>query len=301
MQYEDYYGALGVARDASADDIKKAYRKLAHKYHPDVSKEKDAEERFKTVAQAYETLKDPEKRRAYDQLGQHRSGEEFSPPPGFAGYGAEGMSFDDIDLADFLAGLRGGGRARRSNAALRGEDYEVTGAISLEQAFRGGEISLNLEYPEIDAHGRTHHRPRTFQVSIPQGIRSGQRLRLAGKGGPGSNGAPPGDLLLAIELLPDARFRVSGDDIYSDLQLAPWEAVLGAKVTVETLGGQVELSVKPGTRAGQQLRLQKMGLGRGDKQGSQYAVVQIVVPATVTDEERELYIALSKTSTFKPR
>ena len=301
MQYEDYYAVLGVARDASAEDIKKAYRKLAHKFHPDVSKEKDAEERFKNVAQAYETLKDPEKRATYDQLGQHHAGEQFSPPPGFGGYGAEGMSFDDIDLSDFLSSLRGGARTRRHTGPVRGEDFEVTGAITLEQAYRGGEISLALEYPEVDASGRTRRRPRSFEVSIPAGIRAGQRLRLAGKGGAGENGGPPGDLMLVIEFAPHTQFRVSGDHIYSDLPLAPWEAVLGATVPVQTLGGEVELSVKPGTRAGQQLRLQKRGLGRGDKQGNQYAVVQIVVPTTITAEERDLYEALAQKSSFKAR
>jgi curved DNA-binding protein len=304
MQYQDYYEILGVARDASQDAIKKAYRKLAHRYHPDVSKEKDAEERFKSVAQAYETLKDPEKRATYDQLGQHRSGEEFTPPPGFqGGYGADPMSFDDIDLSDFLAGLRGatGSRGRSNTQPMRGEDYDVAGQITLEQAYQGGEISLDLEYPEIDAHGRMRRRPRSFKVTIPAGIKEGQRLRLAGKGGAGINGGPAGDLMLTLTLRPHRHFRLSGDDVYVDLPLAPWEAVLGVQATVETLGGPVQLTVRPGTRAGQQLRMQKRGLGRADKKGDQYAVVQIVVPTAVTEEQREIYQRLAEKSDFHPR
>ena len=303
MQYQDYYETLGVARDASQDAIKKAYRKLAHRYHPDVSKEKDAEERFKSVAQAYETLKDAEKRAAYDQLGQHRAGEEFSPPPGYRGeYGAEAASFDDIDLSDFLAGLRGaaGGRGRTSQP-MRGEDYDVAGQITLEQAYQGGEISLDLEYPEVDAHGRMRRRPRSFTVTIPAGIKEGQRLRLAGKGGAGLNGGPAGDLMLSVTLAPHRHFRLSGDDVYIDLLLAPWEAVLGAEATVETLGGPVQLTVRPGTRAGQQLRMQKRGLGRADKKGDQYAVVQIVVPQNVSEQQRDLYQQLAELSDFHPR
>lgn len=304
MQYQDYYETLGVARDASQDAIKKAYRKLAHRYHPDVSKEKDAEERFKSVAQAYETLKDPDKRAAYDQLGQHRSGEEFSPPPGFqGGYGADAGSFDDIDLADFLAGLRGAasGRGRASTQPMRGEDYDVTGQITLEQAYQGGEISLDLEYPEVDKHGRMRRRPRSFQITIPAGIKEGQRLRLAGKGGAGLNGGPAGDLMLTVALAPHPHFRLSGDDVYVDLPLAPWEAVLGAEVTVLTLGGPVHLTVRPGTRAGQRLRMQKRGLGRADKKGDQYAVVLIVVPTTLTEQQRDLYQKLAENSDFHPR
>ena len=304
MQYQDYYETLGVARDASQDEIKKAYRKLAHRYHPDVSKEKDAEERFKSVAQAYETLKDADKRADYDQLGQHRAGAEFSPPPGFqGGYAAGGPSFEDIDLADFLAGLRGaaGGRGRSTTQPMRGEDYDVTGQITLEQAYQGGEISLDLEYPESDAQGRMRRRPRSFQVTIPAGIKEGQRLRLAGKGGAGLNGGPPGDLMLTLGLASHRHFRLSGDDVYIDLPLAPWEAVLGCEATVETLGGAVQMTVRPGTRAGQQLRMQKRGLGRADKKGDQYAVVQIVVPTTATDEQQELYRKLAEQSDFHPR
>jgi curved DNA-binding protein len=301
MEYKDYYATLGVDRDASADAIKKAYRKLAHKYHPDVSKERNAEERFKDVAQAYETLKDPEKRADYDQLGRHAPGEQFSPPPGFQGFGGGG-DFDDIDIADFLAGLRGGGpRGRASNQPMRGEDYEVTGEISLEQAYRGGEISLSLQFPSVDARGRTRMEPRTFHVQVPEGMREGQRLRLGGKGGSGFNGGPDGDLLITLNFAEHRDFRTSGDDVISDLRLAPWEAILGATVNVETLGGTVELTVKPGTKGGQALRLAKRGLGRGAKKGDQLAIVQIVVPSTVSGKEKELYEELRNVSTFNPR
>jgi curved DNA-binding protein len=302
MEYKDYYATLGVKRDASAEEIKKAYRKLAHKYHPDVSKEGDAEERFKDVAQAYETLKDAEKRAAYDQLGRHAQGEQFSPPPGFGGF-APGDQFDDVDLADFLSGLRRGGaaRSRSSSRPRRGEDYEVAGEITLEQAYHGGEISLSLQYPEVDDSGFMRNQTRVFQVQIPEGMREGQRLKLSGKGGAGSSGGPPGDLLLTLHFAPHPEFRLNGDDIVSDLRLAPWEAVLGATVTVPTLGGPVELTVRPGTRNGQTLRLSRRGMGRGERKGDQLAIVQIVTPSSVSDAEKELYTQLKAASSFNPR
>src|SRR5581483_3174589 len=237
MKYKDYYAILGVERTASQDDIKKAYRKLARRYHPDVSKEKDAEERFKEVAEAYETLKDADKRAAYDQLGRHQAGQEFRPPPDWeTRFGARG--FEDIDLADLFAhfGARPGGgfsrRAARGDFAVPGEDYEVTASLGLEEAARGTELDIRLSVPEMTAEGGFRRVPKTVRARVPKGVSDGERLRIPGKGGPGANGGPPGDLYLNIALKPHPLYRVSGHDLYLELPLAPWEAVLGAQVEV---------------------------------------------------------------------
>ncbi len=306
MKYKDYYGILGVERSAGAEDIKKAYRKLARKYHPDVSKDPSGEEKFKEVAEAYETLKSPEKRAAYDQLGSYRPGQDFQPPPDWGKqFGDSQFSFEDADLADLFAGLAAG-RHRAGHATgqfrMPGQDFEVTARISLEDAFRGTEVELNLTVPEHDEKGLLHRVPRTFKVRIPKGATDGQRLRLAGRGGKGLNGGRDGDLYLSIALRPHPLFRVSGHDLYLDLPLAPWEAVLGASVEVPTLGGPVRLKVPPNTHAGQQLRLSGRGLPKPDgKEGDLFALAQVVVPAATNERERELFKQLAEASTFNPR
>jgi curved DNA-binding protein len=306
MKYKDYYKILGVDRGAGADEIKKAYRKLAHKYHPDVSKDPAGEEKFKEIGEAYETLKDPEKRAAYDQLGSYQPGQDFRPPPDWGKqYGDTQFSFDDIDLADLFAGLAGGRqRAGQGSGQIRmpGQDYEVTAHITLEDAYRGTEVELNLTVPEFDEKGFVHRVPRTFRVHVPKGATDGQRLRLAGRGGKGINGGRDGDLYINIALHPHSLFRVSGHDLYLDLPIAPWEAVLGGTVEVPTLGGSVHLKVPPHTRAGQQLRLSRRGLPRPKGEpGDLFAIVQIVVPAVTSDRERELFKQLAEASTFNPR
>ena len=304
MKYKDYYKALGVARDASAADIKKAYRKLAQKHHPDVSKEKGAEERFKDIAEAYATLKNPDKRTAYDRLGSHAPGQNFQPPPDWGGQpGSGSFNFDDIDLSDLFAGL--GARAQGGRGApmsMPGEDYEVTARIPLEDAAKGTLVDLNLSVPEYDETGQLRRVARTFKARIPQGATHGQRLRLRGKGGKGFHGGRDGDLFLHIELLPHLLFRPAGHDLYIDLPLAPWEAALGATVAVPTLAGEVHLKIPPGTAAGQKLRLSKRGLPRpqGDP-GDLFAIAQIVVPASLTEREKELFTQLAAASTFAPR
>jgi curved DNA-binding protein len=302
MKYKDYYVTLGIERGASAEEIKKAYRKLARKYHPDVSKDPDGEEKFKALAEAYETLKDPEKRAAYDQLGNYRPGQDFQPPPGWGGQSGEApFAFDDADLADLFAGLHRGARGG-AHSRMPGEDYEVTAHISLEDAYRGTEVELSLTVPEHDASGFVRRVPRKFKVRIPKGATDGQRLRLAGRGGKGFNGARDGNLYLNIALHPHALFRVSGHDLYIDLPLAPWEAILGATVEVPTLGGPVHLKVPPNTHAGQQLRLSGRGLPKpGGKEGSLFAIAQIVVPAAASEHECELYKQIAAGSTFNPR
>ncbi len=302
MEYKDYYAALGVERDASAGEIKKAYRRLAHKYHPDISKDPEGEAKFKEIQEAYATLKNQEKRDAYDQLGRRPPGESFEPPPEWAkDFGGPG-NFSDVDLADLLsafAARRGGHQARR---AQRGQDVEATAPVTLEQLHDGAEIELRLNLPEYDAQGLLHHVPRTFRVRIPKGATDGQRLRLAGKGGPGNHGGPDGDLYIVMKMLPHPLYRVSGRDLYMDLPLTAAEAVLGATVEVPTPRGRVELKIAPGTTSGRQLRLGRRGLpGADGEHGDLYAVVRIDVPKSPGERERALYAELAQASDFDPR
>lgn len=306
MKYKDYYAILGVQKSATADEIKAAYRKLARKYHPDVSKEKDAEAKFKDVAEAYQTLKDAEKRAAYDQLGTYQPGQDFRPPPEWQQhFGDTHFSFEDVDLSDLFEAF-GGGRARGGRRGekvqRRGQDYEVIAHITLDQAYRGAEVDLDLTVPEYDERGFVHRVQRAFKARIPKGAADGQRLRIPGRGGKGLNGGPDGDLYLNIALEPHPLFRVTGHDLYIDLPLAPWEAVLGTAVDLPTPGGHVSLKVPAGTRAGQHLRLGKRGLPKPKGgEGDLFAIVQIAVPAAVTDDERALYRQLAERSTFNPR
>ena len=305
MKYKDYYATLGVERNATPDDIKKAYRKLARKFHPDVSKEKDAEEKFKAVAEAYETLKDGEKRAAYDQLGSHAQGQDFRPPPDWEQHFARGQtSFDDIDLADLFAGLGGRGGFRRADptAPIAGRDYEASVRVTLEQAFHGTEIQLDMSVPEFDDNGVAHRVPRVVTVRIPRGVTDGQKLRVPGKGGKGVRGGRAGDLYLDISVSPHRLFRADGRDLFVDLPLAPWEAVLGASIALPTPAGTVNLKVPAGTRAGQQLRLAGRGLARPDgSAGNLFAIVQIAVPTVTDDSQRALYRQLADVSNFNPR
>jgi curved DNA-binding protein len=304
MKYKDYYGVMGVDRKATPEEVKSAYRKLARKYHPDVSKEPGAEEKFKEIGEAYETLKDPQKRAAYDQLGSHSPGQDFRPPPGWGKQFGDGQfSFDDIDLADLFAGIAGGRhRSGRSAGAMPGQDYEVAAPITLEDAYRGTEVELKLAIPEYDRNGFTRRVERSIKARIPKGATDGQRLRLPGKGSKGLNGGRDGDLYLNIALHPHRLFRVSGHDLYLDLPLAPWEAVLGTSVQVPTLGGSVSLKVPPGTHAGQQLRLAGRGLPKPRAgEGDLFAIVQIAVPTAPSERERALFKELAETSKFNPR
>jgi curved DNA-binding protein len=305
MKYKDYYRVMGVDRKASADEIKSVYRKLARKYHPDVSKEPGAEEKFKELGEAYETLKDPEKRAAYDQLGSHRPGQEFRPPPGWEQQFGDGkFSFDDIDLGDLFSGMTGGihRAGRGGKVRMPGQDYEVTAHITLEDAYRGTEVDLELAVPEYDENGFPHRVQRAFKARIPKGATDGQRLRLPGKGGKGLNGGRDGDLYLNIVLHPHRLFRVSGHDLFLDLPLAPWEAVLGTNVQVPTLGGPVQLKIPPGTHAGRQLRLAGRGLPKPHGgEGDLFAIVQIAVPTVTSERERALFKELDEASAFNPR
>jgi curved DNA-binding protein len=292
MKYKDYYQTLGVPRNATLDQIKKACRTLARQHHPDMCKAPDAEARFKDAAEAYATLKNTAKRAAYDELGHPKVGAEFTPRPQWRqDFAADGAAFDDLDLADLLASL-GRGQRKASSVAMpvKGHDYESAVTITLADARRGSTVQLNL----ADAPGE-----RTLEVTIPPGVRQDQKLRLRGKGGQGHNGAPDGDIYLHITLAPHPVFRPDGLDLYFDLTLAPWGAALGAEVEVPTLDGAVVLTVPAGTRSGRKLRLR--GRGLSESHSDMYAIVHIDVPATLTDPERALFLELARISHFNPR
>jgi curved DNA-binding protein len=322
MRFKDYYEVMGVPRGATQDEIKRAYRKLARKFHPDVSKEKNAEERFKELQEAYEVLKDPEKRAAYDQLGADwRQGQEFRPPPdwgkGFEftpGQGARGRASAGARGADFseffseLFGQRspfGGaqgfethGRTGRGFAAA-GQDHVARVEIDLEDAYRGGTRTLELRTPEITADGHVTSKPRTLRVAIPAGVVEGQQIRLAGQGSAGTGGGPPGDLYLEVNFRAHPLFKVDGRDVNVQLPVAPWEAALGESVSVPTLGGSVEMKLPAGARAGQRLRLRGRGLP-GPTPGDQYVTLAIVLPPD-SPQAREFFARMKRELAFDPR
>ncbi len=305
MEYKDYYKTLGVERTAKLDEIRKAYKKLAHKYHPDVSKDADAERKFKEVAEAYATLKDEEKRAAYDALGTQQPGQQFRPPPGWdSNFTGQQFSYDDIDLSDLFSAFGAGRRnaGRQGNFARPGQDYEVAAEISLEDAYTGTILELNLSVPEYDQHGHVQHVPRTFKARIPQGVTDNKRLRLRGKGGKGFHGGPDGDLYLNIRFKPHPLFRADGHDLYIDLPVTPWEAALGASVEVPTLSGTVKLKIAAGTSTGQKLRLAQKGLPKQHHEhGNLFATMQVVVPQELSEQEKKLFQDLAESSQFNPR
>jgi len=309
MKFKDYYEVFGVERTATQDEIKRAYRKLARKYHPDVSKEPDAEARFKEVGEAYEVLKDPEKRAAYDQMGsQWKSGQDFEPPPNWnSGFEFSDRDFDTggggdhSDFFEALFGRRAGGAgAHRARGHAQGRDHHAKIEIELLDAYRGAQRSITLRVPMIDAKGTVTLEERRLDVTVPKGVREGQHLRLAGQGAPGFGEGPAGDLYLEIAFRPDGQFRVEGRDVYMDLPLAPWEAALGAAVTATTPDGPVQLTVPPGSAAGRKLRLKGKGIP-GTQAGDLYAVLSIVLPLADTEARREAFRAFAKAFDFNPR
>jgi curved DNA-binding protein len=307
MKFKDYYETLGVPRDATQDAIKGAYRKLARKYHPDVSKEPDAEARFKELGEAYAVLKDPEKRAAYDQMGsQWKTGQDFQPPPGWdAGFEFSGGDFGagaGADHSDFFEALFGrrAGAGQRSHAPPQGQDHHAKVLIDLADAYHGAQRSIALRMPMLDAQGRVAMQERKLDVSIPKGIRAGQHLRLAGQGAPGLGGGTAGDLYLEIVFKPDPRFRVDGRDVYADLPLAPWEAALGAAVMAPTPEGPVQLTIPPSSVAGRQLRLKGRGIP-GTPPGDLYVTLGIALPPADSEAAQEAYRAMGKAFDFNPR
>ena len=309
MKFKDYYAVLGVSRDASQEDIKRAYRRLARKYHPDVSKADDAEERFKELQEAYAVLKDTEKRTAYDQLGRNwHAGEEFSPPPDWDfGYefqragsgGVDASAFSDFFEALFGQGLHEASR-ERATLRMRGQDLHVRLSIGLEEAYRGATRPIQLQLPDVDLQGNAVTRRRELQVKIPAGTVEGQHIRLAQQGAPGFGGASPGDLYLLIKFERHPLFRANGRDVYLTLPVTPWEAALGATVHVPTLGGSVQLKVPPGSQSAQKLRLKGRGLP-GAPAGDQYVELKIVTPVARDAAARSFYERMARELPFDPR
>ncbi len=343
-EYKDYYRILGVAKTASDDDLRKAFRKLARQYHPDVAKnKKEAEEKFKEINEAYEVLSDPEKRRTYDQLGPYwKQGPQHQKPPGWqefsggragrpgAGNGGFEFEFGGTGFSDFfeqLFGQRayrgrgapgGAGRPRQEDVAEAGRDIDGDIMVTLDEALRGSIRAVSLRRsttcsqcggtgqsgrkscPACNGEGIVS-RTETHQVKIPAGITDGARLRIGGKGEPGTGGGPPGDLFLTVQLAAHPDFRVEGTNLFYDLELAPWEAVLGANVTVPTVEGSVNIRIPPGTQTGQQLRVRSRGLGRETDRGDLIVVIRIQVPKEPTEAERRLWEQLAKESSFRPR
>jgi DnaJ-class molecular chaperone len=329
----DYYEVLGVKRDASDDQIKRAYRKLARKFHPDLNPgDKAAEEQFKTLQDAYDVLSDAENRKLYDQYGENwRAVKAGAPPPGSEGTqrsspGAGGFDFNDFDFGNFRT--EGGGfdifeemfgGARRGRRTARGSDVEAELELSLEEAHRSGRRTLQMQVADVcptcngtgvkdgkacPTCGGTGQvlKPKSIEVNIPAGAREGSTIRLAGQGGAGRNGSEPGDLYLHVRLRPHPVFSVKGDDLEVELPIAPWEAVLGAKVEAPTIDGKVEVTIPAGAKGGQRLRLRGQGLNkRSGGRGDEYARLKVVTPKDVSDEERRVYEELKRVSQFKPR
>lgn len=308
VTFPNYYETLGVGREASAEEIKLAFRKLARVHHPDVAKDKvTGEAKFKEINEAYEVLGDPEKRRRYDELGPDGSA-ETDQATSTAGTGDPGdFEFGGTGFSDFFESFFGGGRSgfssadgmRSPNRTEPGRDIEADLLVTLEEALRGSKRKVTLRRPGIAGAGE---RSDTYQVRIPAGMRENQRIRLAGQGGPGHGGAAAGDLYLRVRFARHPDLSVKGDDLYAGLDLAPWEAVLGVKVQVAALGGPITLTVPPGTAAGTQLRVRGHGLARADgSRGDLHAVAHVRMPPTVSAEERALWQQLSRLSTFNPR
>ena len=335
MEYKDYYSTLGVSKTASADEIQKAYRKLARKYHPDVNRSAGAEDKFKEITESYEVLKDPEKRQTYDRFGKDWksfSGGRGAPPPGFEnvrfdfGGGGGGSGFSSFFDAlfggagkgnPFVGGgaggpfggdpfSRGGFGGAGGGFTSRGQDQEANIALSLEEAARGGRREISVTDPSTG-------KVKSYTISLPRGVKPGQKIRLAGRGGPGMGNGTAGDLYLKVDIRNDPRFRLEGVDLHTDLAVSPWEAALGAEASVRTLDGAVKVRVPPGSSTGRKIRLKGRGFprrgtketspkrGQGDDAGDLYATIKVMVPDDLSGKERKLFEQLAEASSFKPR
>lgn len=312
MQFKDYYQTLGVSRDATIDDIKKAFRKLARKYHPDVSKEPDAEERMREINEAHTVLVDPEKRAAYDQLGSgYQPGQEFRPPPGWdTGFEFSNRGFSPSEAADFsdffaeLFGRMGAGprgfHPRGGHFQAQGEDHLAKVLLDLEDAFSGATRQISLRVPKQDAQGRVQLSTRTLNVKIPRGVHEGQIIRLAGQGAPGMGGAAAGDLLLEVHFNPHARLRAEGRDLHLNLPVAPWEAALGSIITINTPDGNLKVRIPQGAQSGTQLRVRGKGIPCNPP-GDLLLDIRVVLPAADTPFAKQLYETMAKELAFNPR
>lgn len=338
MEYKDYYEIIGVQREATQDDIKRAYRKLARKYHPDVSKEADAETRFKEVGEAYEVLKDPEKRAAYDQLGANwKAGQDFNAPPGWdAGFefggggftgGAQYQGFDGGQadgmgsgaFSDFFESLFGqsfqqrgqqggtrsqGGYGQQAGYHAAGSDHHAKILIDLEDAMHGATRSISLRVPDVDAAGHVATKERVLKINVPKGIKQGQHIRLSGQGNPGMGQGRAGDLYLEIEFNPHSVYHVDGRDVYLDLPVSPWEAALGATVKAPTPAGPVDMKIKPGSANGSKMRLKGRGIPASsnvNNAGDLYVVLQVALPPAKTESEKDAYQQMKQSFNFNPR
>ena len=308
MEYHDYYKTLGVPRTVAADELKRAYRRLARRFHPDVSKEKDAEARFKEVQEAYEVLKDPKKRAAYDELGSdYRGGQQFRPPPDWSTQFQQprgGASGPDAGFSDFFSSLFGGGGftgidpRQGQGFHIRGEDQRARLDLTLEEGYAGGSKQITLQQPHALQGGEVQMLERTLKVQVPAGVTQGQVIRLAGQGAAGRAGK--GDLMLEVHYKPHRLYRLEGRDVTLELPIAPWEAALGATVATPTLGGAVDLRIAPGARSGQKLRLRARGLP-GAPVGDQYVVLNVVLPPATTAEAIAFYAQMRTRLAFDPR
>ena len=317
MEFKDYYAVMGVEKSATPDDIKRAHRKLARKFHPDVSKEKDAEAKFKQLAEAYDVLKDPEKRAAYDRLGaNYKAGQDFQPPPDWAGQQSERGQYSQSSQGDdgqdhsafFDALFRGMGRGQgagqqRSHQAfdMHGQDQHAKIQIEIEDSYNGATRTLQLRQQIEGSDGRPQLADRTIEFVIPKGIRAGQHIRLAAQGGPGMGNGSPGDLYLDVEMLPHALYRTDGYDVLMDLPITPWEAALGAEVVAPTPTGQVEIKIPAGSVNGRKLRVKGRGLP-GKTLGDFYFVLKITQPIASSDADKKAYADIQAAfQAFNPR
>lgn len=305
MQYKDYYAALGITKDATQEDVKRAYRKLARKFHPDLNKDKDAEERFKEIGEANEVLDDPEKRAAYDQLGaSYQPGQEFHPPPDWD----EGFEYSgggqDAAFSEFFEHLFGNSQraehARGPQFNVGGQDHHARVLIDLEDAFSGATRAIQLKMPKVTADGHVITQQRTLNVNIPKGMQPGQHIRLKGQGAPGLGRGRSGDLYLEVEFAPHRLYRIEGKDVYLDLPVAPWEAALGAKVTAPTPLGAVDITIPANSAQGRRLRLKGKGIP-GKTPGDFYAVLKISLPPVQDEKSRKVYQEMAQELSFNPR
>lgn len=309
VKFQDYYDTLGVSRDASHEEIRKAFRKLARQYHPDVNKTPGAEDKFKQINEAYEVLGDEEKRKKYDSLGANwRAGQDFTPPPGWGGFEFHGTSGGFDDFSDFFASLFGDpgmgrdfGGWTHTRRPMRGSDEHADIEVTLYEALHGTTKTIEVDRPSKGPRGRMASQRKTYTVKIPKGVTEGSQIRLSGQGSVGPGGGLPGDLYLRVHLRRDPHFEVDGHNLKTVLAITPWEAALGAEVSLKTVEGSVSMKVPPGTSSGKVFRLKGKGLSKpqGDR-GDLLVTVQIVVPKSLTSRERELFEQLSRESRFIP-